>query len=369
MRYFAPCPFALEGVTAAEMRELGLTGVEVRENRAYFQGEQADLARALVNLRTADRIFVELAVKQVPDFNTLFDEAFALDYTPFFKNNSRILITARCVRSRLMSETDVQSVVKKAVIESLKKRGYGHFAENGEVCRLDVTIHQDKALFAMDAAGEGLHKRGYRLIPWEAPLRESMAAALLRLAWYKGGPFADPFAGSGTLAIEAAMMAARIAPNATRKFAAEDFPLSSGKAFKMARTEAAERVKAPEHPIFAGDWEEKAINAITQNAQRAGVLKWLTVKKEKAELFSSPLHTGTIVTNPPYGQRLQDLRMVRDTARAVQNNLLALVNQGWSLHILSGLRDFEQYFSKADRVRNLYNGNLPCRLYQYGSRQ
>lgn len=367
MLFFAPSGFALEGIVAREMKHLGLTGVEVKNNRVFFEGEGTDLARALIHLRTADRLHLLLAEFPAASFDELFDRLKALDFSPVLRKDSGILVTARCVKSRLMSQTDVQKIGKKAIIESLKaKRGYREFPETGPVCRIDISILNDVATISADACTDGLHKRGYRIKNAPAPLRETTAAALLAVTGYRGkGPFLDPFAGSGTLPIEAALIAANIPPNAGTYFAAQHFPVFEGVDFALLKENALSGAKTPESPVLASDISSEMVDMARFHARRAGVEDFISFSVKPAKEVRAEGERGTVVTNPPYGQRLEE-QEAKEALLQTKQSILPLLTKGWRVGVLSGMPDAQKFLGKKGaKVRRLYNGALPCWFYQY----
>ena len=362
----APCHFGLEGLVADEMRRLSLNNVRAENGRVRFDGTEEELAKASVNLRCAERLLVEVGSFEALTFDQLFEGVKALPFENFIPQNAAFPVKGHSVNSKLFSVSDCQSIIKKAVVTRLSaKYGLSWFPEDAEKVQIQFSIMNDLATIYLDTSGEGLHKRGYRPAHVAAPLSETLAAAMVILSRYRGrDDFCDPFCGSGTLAIEAALMAKNRAPGLHRSFAAEDWSCIDRKVWRLAREEAPTREFKGDYRIFASDIDPNAVEIAKKNAELAGVSDVVRFEVADATRFDRKTSRGVIVTNPPYGERIMEKREAEGLYTAFGKAYFA--SENWSLYLLSSHTEFERTFGKnADKKRKLYNGMIKCDLYMY----
>lgn len=353
----------------SELESLGVEGARAEDMRVVFAASESDVARCNIGLRAADRVLIEAASFPAADFDALYEGVRAVPWRELLSPAPSVTVDARSVRSRLTAVPAVQSVTKKAIVDAVSGGGRGHparMAESGPHYDVQVVIHKDQASVCLDTTGPGLHKRGYRREKGEAPLRENLAAALVLLSrWDASRPFADPLCGSGTIAIEAAMIAGHVAPGAGRSFAAEQWPLIPPAVWKEAREEAhAAVLPVGELLIDASDRDPGMRGVAERNARAAGVAERIRFRAQALEAFQSDSDYGCLVCNPPYGERLGD----EETAHRLYGSMGDLHRRlpTWSFFALSAREDFQRSFGeRATRNRKLYNGNLRCWFYQY----
>jgi putative N6-adenine-specific DNA methylase len=362
----ATSAFGIESLVARELRSLGFDSLRVDNGKITFKGDETDILRSNLHLRIADRILIKMAEFKATDFEALYQGVYAIPWENLIPENGKMHIVGKSHASTLFSVSDCQAITKKAVIESMKRKyPRSWFKEDGPVYKIEVALVKDLVTITIDTTGPGLHKRGYRLEQGDAPLRETLAAALVQLSrWDASRILADPFCGSGTIPIEAAMIARKIAPGSRRSFAVESWPNFPQKLVTQIREEVdATHLDIP-ITIYASDLNKKAIQIAKDNAERAGVMDNIIFQKKPLQEFSSKKKYGCIICNPPYGERIgkkQDLHMLyRDMGICFQ----ALPE--WSYFILTAFEEFEKYFGiKAHKNRKLYNGKLKCYLHQY----
>ncbi len=365
-RLAAAASFGLEAVVAAELRALGLSRARSENGRVFFEGTPDDLARCSLWLRAADRLLVCLGEFPAADFDQLYEGMRAIPWADFLASAPRVVVTARSSRSALTATPSIQSVGKKAIMDCLSaSRGAGRVDESGPLYPVDIALSRDKALVTMDASGEGMHKRGYRTEAGRAPLRETLAAGMVMLSRWEGSrPLADPLCGSGTIAIEAALIGAGIPPGAGRSFLAEQWPHLPAAAWSRAREEAASPGPRPQLRIRASDRDGRILAAAKRNAGRAGVAGLIRFSQEELADCRLEGQYGCIVTNPPYAERLGEKGEVERLYRTLGTVFRGLPT--WSLFALSSHAGFDKLFGRpATRNRKLYNGNLRCYFYQY----
>lgn len=363
----ATSAFGIESVTAREISELGYKDILTENGRVTFRGDFDDIARANVCLRTADRILIKLAQFKATTFEELFQGVYAVEWADILSPDAFIHVVGKSVKSTLFSVPDCQSITKKAIIEKLKlKFGKEIFPEDGAEYRISVSILKDIVTVTLDTSGAGLHKRGYRSLAGEAPLKETLACSLLLLSYWRGERLlVDPLCGSGTIPIEAAMIALDIAPGMNRGFAAERWQNFDYDAFERARDEAKQRVRTDLNlNIYGSDIDPKAIELAMRHAEEAGVDEYIRLKQMNVADLSSKEKYGFIVTNPPYGERLGESREAEELYRVMGKTFFAL--DTWSFYVITSNPYFEKNFGrKADKRRKLYNGKLECQYYQY----
>ena len=367
----AAATFGLESVVRVELENLGIRGARAADRRVFFEGSARDIARSNLGLRTADRVLIQLAEYPAPDFDALYEGVRAVPWKDLLGAGAAVDVAARSLKSRLTATPAIQSVVKRAIIDALRgtrggERSSARMAETGAHYDVEAALHSDSASLCLDTTGPGLHKRGYRVAAGEAPLRENLAAALVLLSrWESPRPFVDPFCGSGTIPIEAALVAANVAPGIGRSFAAENGPLIPAAIWKEAR----EQARAEEWPrastgIAGSDRDGRMIALAAENARAAGVSTMIRFRQAPFEKLAPEGDFGCMVCNPPYGVRQGAQGEVEALCRAMGALFRGLPT--WSLFALSAREDFQKLFgARASRNRKLYNGNVRCWYYQY----
>lgn len=365
-RYCVPCLFGLEGLAADELRRLGMAQVAAENGRVYFSGGLEAAAQANLWLRTGERVLLELGSFEAQSFDALFEGTKALPWERMIPKDAAFPVTGHNLNSRLFSVTDCQKIIKKAVAERLKNRyGLQWFPETGETVQIRFSIMKDQVSLCLDTSGEGLHKRGYRPAHNAAPLRETLAAAMVTLARYRGkGEFADPFCGSGTLPIEAALIAKNRAPGLNRHFAAMDWQVMDRRIWQDTAEAARAKEFHGDYRILGSDIDPKAVAIARKNAERAGVEDVVRFETADATAFSRSTERGVIVTNPPYGERILEKQEAEALYAGFGRALAGCT--GWQLYLLSSHTEFERSFGRtADKKRKLYNGMIKCDLYMY----
>ena len=363
----ATTTFGLEAVAARELQQLGYTVLRTVDGRVYFQGDERDIARCNLWLRSADRLLIRVGEFPAPDFDALFDRTMDLPWSDLLPVDAKFPVSGRSVMSRLHAVPAVQGCVKKAIVESLKKKYQRfRFEESGAVYPIEVSLLRDVASITLDTSGDGLHKRGYRVFVGAAPLRETMAAGLVQLSyWNRDRLLVDPFCGSGTIPIEAAMIGRNIAPGMGRSFAAEDWRWFDRRIWKDARTEARDlRQPRLAQAILGFDHDPAAIRLSERGAREAGVETDIQFRDQEVSDFRSGQEYGVVICNPPYGERLGNPEEVAAVYRELGRVLAPLST--WSIYVITSNRAFEQQFGRrAHRRRKLFNGKLECQFYQY----
>lgn len=363
----ATSTFGLEKVVARELEGLGYHDCRIQDGKVVFSGDETDIARCNLWLRCADRVLIQVGEFPAPDFGELFDRTVELPWADLLPVDAKFPVKGRSNRSKLHAVPKIQGAIKKAIVESLKKKhNRFRFEESGAEFPVEVSLSRDIATLTMDTTGPGLHKRGYRQVVGSAPLRETMAAGLILLSyWTKERPFLDPFCGSGTLPIEAALIGRNIAPGLQRSFAAEDWPWFQRSIWKEARDAARDvRLRNIPAPISASDHDPDAVRLAQRGATNAGVGGSIKFRCIEVSEVRSHLEYGCLITNPPYGERLGDDDEVEAVYRVLGKTLQRMPT--WSHYILTSNKGFERHFGRrADRRRKLYNGRLECQYYQY----
>ena len=366
MTLCVPCLFGLEGLAADELRYLGMENVRSETGRVLFEGDEGALVRANLWLRTGERVYVLLGEFPAPTFDALFEGTKALPWEQLIDYYAAFPVKGSSLDSQLKSIPDCQRIVKKAVAERLgQKYRAQRLPETGGVCQIRFSLLKDRASLYLDASGPSLHKRGWRANSGEAPLRETLAAAMVKLSRYKGREtFLDPFCGSGTIAIEAALAALNRAPGLGRTFAAEAWKAIPPALWAEERAAAREKEYRGEYHIFASDIDPKALAVARENAAKAGVADQITFSQADARRLTLPEEKGILITNPPYGDRLMDTHAAEQLARSIGRSWRG--SRDWHLYILTADLDFEKNFGRrAARRRKLYNGMIQCQLYMY----
>lgn len=364
----ATSTFGLEAVVKRELQSLGFKDTLVSDGKVEFQASLEDIPKVNIWLRSADRVFLKLAEFKAADFDQLFDQTKALPWDKYIPQDGKITITGKSVKSTLESVRANQSIVKKAVIEQLKGKFHIEWLpETGPEFIIQVSILKDVVHLALDTSGSGLHKRGYRTDTGEVPLRENLAAALVLLSfWKKGEPLIDPMCGSGTILIEAAMIARNIAPGLNRGFISEKWPLIDQKVWMTERESARAAMNLNgDLQIFGYDIDPDRIKDSQKNAKNAGVENDISFAQKDIKNLRLEQPQGTMIFNPPYGIKLSDIQDVRPMYQTI--NHLFQENKGWFLFLITADTMFPEYFKRArpDKVRKLYNGTIQCNYYQY----
>lgn len=368
MRFFATCKLGLESTVAFQLRRMGIAVEQTEDARVSFLGGFEEMTRALLWLRTAERVLLEVGSFRAETFTELFDGVKALDWKPFLARDARVHVNGKSAKSGLFSVSDCQSIVKKAIVENLKAAYHTSVVpETGAEVIVEVGMLRDVATLALDCCGAGLSRRGYRTYNVAAPLSETLGAAVVDLSRYRPEqPLIDPMCGSGTMPIEAAMIAQNRAPGLFRTFAAEAWPFAPKAVWLQAREEARDSVRPVPVQILGSDIDPHCIDLCKKHAKKAGIMVDWAVRP-LAELTDSRTG-GVIVCNPPYGERLMDKRDIERLYRQMRERFDRLDN--WSVNIISGYREFESVYGKrADKRRKLSNGGMQCCLYQYFRKQ
>ena len=368
LQLVATCLFGLEKMLGEEIDSLGCKRIETIDGRVTFEGDVSDIAKSNINLRLAERVFIKLGEFPAYSFEELFEGTKSLPWENFISKYDEFPVKGHSIKSRLFSVPDCQSIVKKAVVSRLsEKYGISWFTENSGIkYQIEFFILKDRASLMIDTSGTSLHKRGYRPAAVAAPLRETLAAALaLTSRPRKDTLIWDPFCGSGTIAIESAMILADIAPGINRTFSAESFSQIPKRIWENAREEARSKISRDiDFEIFASDIDENATDLTYENSLRAGVTDYLNIFTADARKIEKPDMRGTIICNPPYGERLMTIPEVEILYREIGRNFAHFYP--WQIYILTSSENFEKFYGRrADKIRKLYNGMIPCNLYQY----
>ncbi|MFD2681144.1 THUMP domain-containing class I SAM-dependent RNA methyltransferase [Bacillus seohaeanensis] len=363
----ATSAMGLESIVAAEVRQLGYE-CQVENGKVIFQGDESAIARANLWLRTADRVKVLVGEFKAYSFDELFEQTKKLPWENYLPEDAEFPVQGKSVKSKLYSVSDCQSIVKKAIVERLRMH-YNRTSwleESGSLFKIEVALHKDVATITLDTSGQGLHKRGYRVGQGEAPLKETLAAALIQLTtWNADRPFVDPFCGSGTITIEAALIGQNIAPGFNRDFLAEEWPWISADVWNKARMEAEDLAKYDQPlDILGTDIDHRMIEISKENALEAGLGDLVKYKQMQVRDFHSDKQYGVIVGNPPYGERLGERkeveRMYEEMGRAFKQL------DTWSVYMMTSHEGFEQFYGKqATKKRKLFNGFIKTDYYQY----
>lgn len=363
----APCLFGLESVLSGELKRLGFEDISVTDGRVEFTADAEGIARANLNLRTAERVLIVLDSFRAVTFQQLIDGAEKIPFEEYIGKKNAFPVKGWSLNSQLHSVPDCQSIIKKAAVKRLsRKYGVAWLEESGPTIQIQFSINKDIATIMLDTSGIALHKRGYRKVANLAPIRETLAAGILDIARiYPDTQLYDPFCGSGTFLIEAAYKAKNIAPGIYRRFAAEKWDSLPSKIWQTSREEAIEKIRKDiEFIAFGSDICQDSLEIAEANARRAGISGLIRLEKADVKNFTIPDRKSLVVTNPPYGERLmngEDLTKLYQTMGNVFQP-----SQQTAYYIISSAEDFEQGFGrKANKKRKLYNGMLKCNLYQY----
>lgn len=362
---YASCAFGVESVLARELRQLGIAQVRTADARVYFEGDEKAVAKANMWVRTADRIYLILDEFEAHTFEELYDNVARIPFSEYLPKDAAFPVSGNAVQADLMSVSDIQSVTKKAAVDAMRR---GHrteeFPENGQRYHIYANNFKNRFTVALDTSGAGLSRRGYRLKNVTAPVRETLAAALILIARWKHRDFYDPMCGSGTIAIEAAMIASDTAPGLGRRFDAQTYSEAFGEAFADERNEAREKIHAPSMQISGSDKDPHAVRIAAEHAQNAGVADWVRFTERDVADFTQPERPACVITNPPYAVRLGEKKEVEDLYRTLGRIFPKLSDT--VCFFLSESKQFERFYGRrADQRRKLYNGNMQCIYYQY----
>ncbi len=368
LKLMVPCLLGLEKIVADELRRLDMAEVHAENGHVTCQGTLADIPRLNLWLRCGARVLLVLGEFEADSFEALFQGVNAIPWEDWIDRDGEFPVTGYSISSKLHSVPACQSIVKKAIVQRLSARyGLTWLPETGSRTQIRFSIHKDHAAICLDTSGEGLYKRGYRAVGVEAPLRETLAAALVILSRYKGlDPFRDPFCGSGTIPIEAALIAQNRAPGLNRRFAAQRWRQIPQQAWMDAAEEAMDKQFHGKYDVWGGDIDPHAVEIARANAVKAEVEDVVRFEVADALSFTAEGRYGRLVTNPPYGERLLEKqeagRLYRQFGQVVER-----MPPDWRVSILSSHTEFEECFGKkAVKKRKLYNGMLKCDLFMYG---
>ncbi|HBJ2622302.1 class I SAM-dependent RNA methyltransferase [Clostridium botulinum] len=362
----ATSTFGIESITAKELRALGYEDLEIENGKVTFEGDEMDIAIANVHLRTADRVLIKMAEFEATSFEELFQGTKSVKWHEIIPKDGIMHVVGKSVKSTLHSVPDCQSIVKKALIDSMSEHyGINQFSESGSTYKIEVAILKDKVTLTIDTTGPGLHKRGYRELAGIAPLKETLAASMLLLSrWNDNFELVDPFCGSGTILIEAAMIALNIAPGCNRNFVAEEWSDEIRNTFAMVKDGAKKAVKDKEINLIGYDIDYRVLKVAMDNAEKAGVSKYIKFQKRDFMDFSSSKKHGFMISNPPYGERIGE----RETLEPLYKYMGQMKKKlsEWDFNILTSIEGFEKLLGvKSTKNRKLYNGTIRCYYYQY----
>ncbi|MEB2279628.1 class I SAM-dependent RNA methyltransferase [Lysinibacillus xylanilyticus] len=363
----ATAAMGLESIVAQEVQALGYE-TTVDNGKVYFEGDETAIARTNLWLRVADRVKIVVGQFPAKSFEQLFESVKALPWENYLPVDAAFPVSGKSVKSKLFSVPDCQAITKKAIVERMKQhyKRLGFLDESGATYKIEVSILKDVATLTIDTSGAGLHKRGYRQAQGEAPLKETLAAALVQISkWNPNRPFVDPFCGSGTIALEAAMFGQNIAPGYNREFISENWPWMKAKIWDAVRDEA-DSLANYDQPveIIGSDIDHRMVSIAQENALEAGFGDMITFKQMQARDFTTLLTDGVMIGNPPYGERIGDIEVVeqviRDLGKVMKNY------PTWSVYMLSSMKNFEELYGRqSTKKRKLFNGFIETNYYQF----
>ena len=367
MNFVAPCIFGLEGLVSDELKNMGAENVLAENGRVLFSGDEHILARANICSRFSERILILLGRFKARTFTELFDNVKTLPLEEYIGKKDAFPVKGWSLNSALHSIPDCQKIIKKAAVERLKSVYHeSWFEETGKRLQLQFSILKDDVMVMLETSGEGLHKRGYRAASNISPIKETLAAAMAQIARiYSDSVVIDPFCGSGTILIESAMIANNIAPGLKRHFACEDYGFVDDYIFKQERERAIGEIKmADGFHAFGYDIDDNSLKIAQNNARLAGVDKFITFDNRDIRDFDASGDKGLVITNPPYGERLLDIRQAEELYRIMGERFIS--KPRWKYYVITSSERFEELFGRsADKRRKLYNGSLKCQLYMY----
>ncbi|MBO2534789.1 THUMP domain-containing class I SAM-dependent RNA methyltransferase [Rummeliibacillus suwonensis] len=363
----ATAAMGLESIVADELKALGYT-TRTENGKVYFEGDEKDIAKTNLWLRVADRVKIVVGKFPAKTFEQLFEGVRAIEWEKYLPVDAEFPVSGKSVKSKLFSVPDCQAITKKAIVERMKYyyKRLGFLEETGAKYKIEVSILKDEATLTIDTSGAGLHKRGYRINQGEAPLKETLAAALVYISkWHPNRPFVDPFCGSGTIALEAAMIGQNIAPGYNRDFISEEWPWMKQKIWDEVRLEVEDIAKYDQPlQIFGSDIDHRMVEIAKTNAREAGFSDLISWKQMQVTDFTTHLTDGVMIGNPPYGERIGDKevleKMIRDMGHMMSQY------PSWSVYMLSSMENFEAlYGKKATKKRKLFNGFIKTDYYQF----
>lgn len=356
----------IEGVTAKELKELGFVNPKAIDGSFNLQGSDYDVARLNMFLRTGERVYIRIGEYFAETFDELFDGAINIPWENYITTTDRIIVNGKCKKSTLFAVSSCQSVLKKAILQRLgDKNGTTYFPESGNIYNVEFVLRSDKVTLMLNTSGAGLHKRGYRTLVGDAPLKETTACAMLMLSDFDGNrPFIDPFCGSGTIALEGARMALNIASGKLRDFDYQNWHFFDKSLYNLVLQEALDKETPKKLRISGFDIDKNAIKLALKHAENAQLNEFVHFQVQDVSELRSRYRGGIIVTNPPYGERL----LTTNKANALYQTLGEVYRKldNWSIFVITSAPQFEKYFgSKSDKNRKLYNADLECHFYQY----
>lgn len=367
IQLIATSAFGLESVVAHELEKLGYSDLQIENGRVIFTAGNDAVARCNLWLRSADRLLLKIGEFSACSFKELFENTKSLPWSDWIPETGEFPVEGKSIQSKLFSVSDCQAIVKKAIVEKMKlKYPVQWFKETGPRYRIQLALLKNRATLTIDTSGAGLHKRGYRQLSAEAPLKETLAAAMIHLSrWRPDRALIDPFCGSGTIPIEAALIGRNIAPGLNRDFAAEKWPQLPVKIWHQAREEARDLILNRQTLGITGfDIDGKVLELARYHANRAGLGKILSFQRQPVSELRSQYQYGYLITNPPYGERLSEKTEIEQLYRLMGKVCNSL--DTWSFYILASHPSFEKLFSRqADKKRKLYNGRIQCNYYQF----
>jgi len=368
LTFAVPCLFGLEGLAGDELRRMDMENVKVEDRRVLFTGDLAAMAKANICLRTGERVMIVLAQFTAKTFEELFQGVLHANLEDFIPKDGQFPVKGHCLNSQLMSVSDCQAIIKKAASRRLgEKYGVSWLPETGVKFQLHFTILGDQVTLSLDTSGPGLHKRGYRAVGNDAPLHETLAAGMIQLTRYRGREFFwDPFCGSGTIPIEAALIAKNRAPGLNRGFAAQEYPWMPKDLWQQAKEEAKSKEFSGKYRILGSDNDPACVSLAFANARKAGVADSVDFRDGDATKLSLPCDEGILVCNPPYGERMLEQHSAQRLYSALGRHLKFA--DRWNKFIITSEPEFEHYFGRrADKKRKFYNGKIKCDYYMYTS--
>ena len=361
-----PTLFGLEGLAGDELRRMNMENVRVEDRRVFFTGDETALAKANICLRTGERVMVVLAQFTAKSFEELFQGVYHANLEDYIPKDGQFPVKGHCLNSQLMSVSDCQAIIKKAASKRLgEKYGVSWLPETGVKFQLHFTILNDQVTLSLDTSGPGLHKRGYRAIGNDAPLHETLAAGMIILTRFRGREFLwDPFCGSGTIPIEAALIAKNRAPGLNRHFAAEEYPWVPKELWTQVKEEAKTKEFNGKYRILGSDNDPACVSLAFANARKAGVSDIVDFKDGDATKLPLPTDEGILICNPPYGERMMEQHSAQRLYAALGRHLKFA--DGWKKFVITSEPEFEHYFGKrADKKRKFYNGKIKCDYYMF----
>ena len=362
----ATSTFGIESITAKELRALGYEDLKIENGKVTFEGDEMDIAISNIHLRTADRVLIKMAEFEARSFEELFQGTKKVQWSKIIPIDGVMHVVGKSIKSTLYSVPDCQSIVKKAIVKRMSESyGVEQFSESGPVYKIEVSILKDVVTLTIDTTGPGLHKRGYRELAGVAPLKETLAASMLLISrWNDEFELIDPFCGSGTILIEAAMIAQNIAPGVNRSFVCETWPSISKDIFESVREGARRSEKHKDISLIGYDIDYRVLKVAMENAKKAGVDKYIKFQKRDFMEFSTSRKYGFIVSNPPYGERIGEEKTLPLIYKHMGNMKKKL--EDWDFNILTSFEPFEKTVGvKSTKNRKLYNGKIKCYYYQY----